>query len=377
MSDQHDHHEHEHEPSTPVVTEDDSGSQALSEALRSSFAIVKIIMVVLVIVFLGSGIFTVPPNQKAVVLRFGKPASVGKEQLLGPGLHWSWPYPIDEKVFIPISEIQNVASSVGWYFVNADGTESQPGPSLNPAVDGYALTGDGNIIHARVSLDYRIIDPISYILNFASAKEVVTNMLDNAVLNASAEFTVDNAVRLERDAFKDKIVQLFNRTIELQQLGIVVVSAKLESIPPRQVNDAFNQVTAAEQESSTTNNGARSAATTLLSAALSESNSIINKAISDSTNLLSSINAEAQTLQARLPGYQKNPQLFTQILLTETWQRVLANAEDKFPLPDRADGKTRELRIQLNREPESDIVRTKRLQEKAARTGSAPATSPK
>src|SRR5690606_808882 len=116
------------------------------------------------------------------------------------GLHWSWPYPIDEKVFIPISEIQNVTSSVGWYFVNPDGTESQPGFSLNPAADGYALTGDGNIIHARVSLDYRIVDPISYTLNFTNAKAIVINVLDNALLDAATQFTVDDAVRLERSA---------------------------------------------------------------------------------------------------------------------------------------------------------------------------------
>ena len=43
---------------TPI----DAGSQALSEALRSSFGIVKFVMVLLVALFLGSGFFTVGPN---------------------------------------------------------------------------------------------------------------------------------------------------------------------------------------------------------------------------------------------------------------------------------------------------------------------------
>ncbi|MEP6663675.1 MAG: hypothetical protein ABJC04_08420, partial [Verrucomicrobiota bacterium] len=80
MSEPHDHshpdheHDHSHEAENPsasvAVALDDSGSQALSDALRSSFAIIKIIMVGLVIVFLGSGVFIVPPNQKAIVLHF-------------------------------------------------------------------------------------------------------------------------------------------------------------------------------------------------------------------------------------------------------------------------------------------------------------------
>jgi membrane protease subunit HflK len=361
MSDAHDHPEHE--KPAPMMPED-SGSQALSEALRSSFAIVKIIMIALVVVFIGSGIFTVPPNQRAVVLRFGKPSSTTKDQLLGPGLHWSWPYPIDEKVFIPISEIQSVTSDAGWYALNPDGTETQPGMSLNPALDGYTLTGDGNIIHARVTLNYRITDPISYVLNFKNAKEVVTNALDDALIDASSQFGVDDAVRLDRGAFKDKVVQIFNRTAEQQQLGIVVESSKLDSIPPRQVNDAFNAVTSAEQESSTTNNAARAAAQTMLTTALSESNSIVNLAISDRTKSLSSIKAEAQALQASVGSYQRNPELFRQRLLTDTWKKVLANADDKFSLPEKANGKSSELRLQLNRAPETNEDRERRKKEK-------------
>ena len=44
----------------PVVTGEDAGSQALADALRSSFFFVKAIMVVLVVIFFGSGVFSVP-----------------------------------------------------------------------------------------------------------------------------------------------------------------------------------------------------------------------------------------------------------------------------------------------------------------------------
>ena len=50
----------------------DAGSQALAEALRSSFAIVKVVMVLLVLLFLASGFFTVGPQERAIILRFGK-----------------------------------------------------------------------------------------------------------------------------------------------------------------------------------------------------------------------------------------------------------------------------------------------------------------
>ena len=79
---------------------EDSSTRALSDALSSSFKIVKVLMVALVVIFLGSGIFTVEPNEVAVVLRFGKPVGSGADQVLQQGLHWSFPSPIDEIVTV-------------------------------------------------------------------------------------------------------------------------------------------------------------------------------------------------------------------------------------------------------------------------------------
>src|SRR5262249_797689 len=151
---------------------EDSGSKALAEALGSSFAIVKYVMYALVVVFLCSGFFTVGQQEKAVILRLGKPVGEGENALLSAGLHWSFPYPIDDVVRIPTLENQTVTSTIGWYAITPEqelsGIEPFPGPSLNPAIDGYLITADANIIHARATLYYRIKDPIQYVFNFVN-----------------------------------------------------------------------------------------------------------------------------------------------------------------------------------------------------------------
>src|SRR5438309_6873620 len=132
---------------TRVETPMDAGSQALSEALRSSFGIVKFLLGLLIIVFLASGIFQVGPQERAIKLRFGKPVAEGAKALLGPGLHISFPYPIDESVKVSITGIQKVSSSVGWFAITPEQelavAEPFGGGSLNPEMDGYALTADG------------------------------------------------------------------------------------------------------------------------------------------------------------------------------------------------------------------------------------------
>src|SRR5258708_23226706 len=105
-------HLHPDEPKAPVPeTPADAASQALSEALQSSFAIVKIAMVVLAVGFVASGFFKVDPQQQAVILRFGKPVGEATQNLLGPRPHWSYPLPIDEVVQVSLSTLSKIILS--------------------------------------------------------------------------------------------------------------------------------------------------------------------------------------------------------------------------------------------------------------------------
>jgi hypothetical protein len=52
-----------------------------------------------------------------------------------------------------------------------------------------------------------------------------------------------------------------------------------------------------------------------------------------------------------LPKYESNPGLFAQVTLVQAMGPILTNVQDKIFLPARADGKPRELRLMLNREP--------------------------
>ena len=116
MNDQPHSHEEPGGLAAPAETPVDAGSQALAEALRSSFVIIRFVMILLVVVFFASGFFTVGPDQRAIILHLGKPVGEGEKALLGPGkLHWSWPYPIDEVVKVNITGIQTIESSTGWY----------------------------------------------------------------------------------------------------------------------------------------------------------------------------------------------------------------------------------------------------------------------
>jgi len=139
--------------SQPVKPQDtaseglDAAGKSLSEALRISFIILKVIMIVLVIAFLASGFRTVGPDEMALVLRFGKIQGVTEQRVLGPGPHWVLPYPIDEVVKIPVEQKINLPIDSFWYYQTRDDILGETAKrrtripeNLDPVRDGYCLT---------------------------------------------------------------------------------------------------------------------------------------------------------------------------------------------------------------------------------------------
>src|SRR5262245_19735006 len=236
-------------PEMPV----DAGSQALAEALRSSFGIVKFVMLLLVCLFLASGFFTVGPQERAMIIRLGKPVGEGEKALLGPGLHYSLPYPIDEYVKVPITAIQKVRSNVGWFATTAaqevsgeDRTALPVTTPMDPQVDGYVLTADNNIVHARATVTYHISDPVGYIFNFVNASNAVLSAVDNALIYTAAQFKVDDILTRDVVGFKEAVRKRAADLADRQNLGIVVEDCQVETLPPRQLKDAFANVLKAE-----------------------------------------------------------------------------------------------------------------------------------
>jgi membrane protease subunit HflK len=369
MSDQHDPPHHDHDPghspdrgpdkTAPVPPEgaEDAGTQALSDALKSSFAVVKVIMAGLVVLFLFSGFFVVGPQEKAIVLRLGVPVGGGDGKLLGPGPHWAFPPPIDEVVRIPVGQVQTVNSSVGWYATTAAseaaGTEPPPGDSLRPALDGYLLTGDENIIHLRATLRYRIAEPgLRYVLDLANASNLVQNAFNNSLLYAAARYKVDDALTRDQAGFREVARNRFERLVAQQQLGITEIQIdNMQVIPPRQLKDAFARVTEAEVRRAKDLNDARSYENQTISRARAEAESRRNLGEAERTRLVEFVAAEVERFTNNLPAWRANRELFTRQRQSEVLRVIYTNAQEKVVAPGRGPGASRELRLQLNREP--------------------------
>jgi len=301
----HDHdHEHEHdhvEPAgggKPRPEEFDAAGKSLSDALRISFAILKVIMVVLVVGFLASGFRTVETGEQCVVLRFGQ-----IQRTEGPGWAWVFPYPIDELIRIPVDKRINLPVNAFWY---KETREDIMGPgtiprnyraeSLDPLQEGYCLTrseereseavpaiqlgpaasrslalsqqsdgSDYSIVHTRWRIDYQIQSIDQFFRNVyvpevkpgqvyfdvmtQNITPLLRSVIEDAVVSAMVHYTIDEALQ-SIDTIPRRVKELAQKKLDDIGSGIVVKSVLLEKAEwPKQVDQAFAESIAASQKS--------------------------------------------------------------------------------------------------------------------------------
>jgi membrane protease subunit HflK len=288
MKEQKEENKDMHVPDTakPAIDELDAAGKSLSEALRMSFIILKVIMIVLVLAFLASGFKTVDSNEQALVLRFGKIHGLGEKRLLGPGLHWILPYPIDEIVKIPVETQVNLPIDSFWYYqmqseiLSGQMRPVRPDQPLKPLQDGYSITrgesqeesiggfagSDYNIVHSKWQLTYQIDDPERFFINTyiedikpgdvyfdvitESIKPLLKNVFEDAVVTALVSYTIDEAISTSQDRIRIDVKRLVQDKLDKIESGIKVVSVQLTASEcPRQVKEAFESATRASQQS--------------------------------------------------------------------------------------------------------------------------------
>ena len=319
---------------TQYDTELDAAGKSLSEALRISFIILKIIMVVLIIIFLASGFRTVGPDEQALVLRFGKIRGIGEERLLGPGLHWVFPYPIDKIVKIPVEKRVNLPINSFWYYqtkeeiVSEKKRQVRPSEPLRPIREGYCITrsekktqtpagsagSDYNIVHCKWQLTYKINDAEDFFKNVYIEDpkpgqlyfDVMTNSInpllkavfDDAVVSTMVNYAIDDAIS-GRGSISGDVKKFLQKKLDNIESGIKVVSVELpDSTWPRQVNAAFQASIDASQQSQKAISEARGYSETTLNEAAGPLALTLFASLSDET-----INEEEkELLWAQLAG---------------------------------------------------------------------------
>ncbi len=336
-----------------TAIQSDNGYSALTDALTTSFRLLRFVLIAVLAAYLFSGVFVVRQHEKALVLVFGRVAGSPAEQVRGPGIHFTWPRPIAEVIRIPAERVQTIECRAFWY--NAPATLAHPehqsfGPTLKPLLDGYTLTGDANILHSIWLVNYIVHNPESYVFAFEDTHAVISNELAHAVIGVSARYPVDQALRLDVESFRSAVEQMLQKRFEQIDAGIRIERVELPALaPPRQVAAAFAAVISSEQERSANISAARSEATRALNEAAGDAERIRSEGAALRQRFVMQTAADADYFTQVYEQYRRNPALTRQTLWQDTVTRVLAGVEEKYVIQAGSSGR-QELRLILSPE---------------------------
>lgn len=256
------------EPAGGEVGFVDPAQESLSQALRTGFNLLRVIMIFLVVAYFLSGLFQVGPGQQGLIARLGKlrtntsaAAQRKGTAVFGPGWHVSLPDPFDEKILI--SGATHSLQVDTFLYKRRAADEGKPvaeavpqRDKIDPAVDGTMITGDRNLAHGLWTVEYRIEDAERFVRNIGERPKafepMLKRLLEAAVVETVAGLSVERVTvrRVDRDVAD--FTQTVKRRVQDQLLrfdtGVVVDKVTAETVEPGSVRDAFIDVTRAQNE---------------------------------------------------------------------------------------------------------------------------------
>lgn len=189
--------------------------------------------------WLSTGIVQVEPYQRGAVYRFG----VLKEETLSPGLHFTFPAPID-KVVLYDTEVVN-KMTIGY-------RSEEVGDNIWTATHGdeeyKLLLGNGNeVVSINLRLEYKIADLGKYLKNSACSECILEAMAYELVTDRTISTDLDTLLSADRAEFAKTFREELVAKIDAYETGIEVVSVVLESIhPPVEIAETFQKMVSAE-----------------------------------------------------------------------------------------------------------------------------------
>lgn len=301
---------------------------------------------------LFSSLYTVPPESKAVVRRFGEYVRTTE-----PGLRLMWPFGIERIDKVPVktikkeefgfrtlrpgvtSEYLGVAEIDQGKVSNNDLENLIRSAELKPVEDDKGLreqakgvlkseylmlTGDLNMADVELIVQYQISDPVLYLFNLENPKQTLRDASQAVTRRVIGNGSVDEAITIGRIENEAMIKRELQKLLDDYKTGINIVTAKLQSSnAPLRVRPSFNLVSQSNQKKEETINQAMEEYNKVIPKARGEAQRQIQTAVGYKIERVNQAQGDVNKFSQVLREYNEAPKITEQRLYLETMSKVL------------------------------------------------------
>jgi membrane protease subunit HflK len=177
------------------------------------------ILVLIGAVWIGSGVYRVDAQEKAVVLRFGKYVDTR-----GPGYNWHLPWPIERKLIVNVSRQYSVVD------------------------DASMLTADTNLVEVKSAVQYIQPDALKLLFKVRDVEDTLTQVSESAMREAVGQAPLDKVLAYD-PSITDRAKSLVQRTLDNYDMGIEILSVNFTGVNvPDAVQDAQRDAIKADKD---------------------------------------------------------------------------------------------------------------------------------
>jgi len=225
---------------------------------------------------------SIAPNERGVVTRFGR-----YSYTLGPGVGLTLPSPVDRVQKVDVESIRS-----------ADlGSQSS---------EDLMLTGDQNLLDIAYSVRWNVKNPEWYLFQLAQPDETIEQVAESAMRSVISQVTLQDAMGDKRSLIEAQVAERMQRVLDSYHSGIEIQGVAIQQAdPPAEVNDAFKEVTAAQQDAK----------------------SYVNQANAYALQLTAKAQGEAAAFDKVYQQYKLAPEVTRRRMYYETMEQVLSRVD--------------------------------------------------
>ena len=268
---------------------------------------------IVIVAWLSTAFYRVQPDEKGVVLRFGKWV-----ETTDPGLHVHLPYPIDTVLLPKVTQVNQIQLGVGASAATADG-QSNRGRQM--------LTGDENIVEADCTVFWKIREPGQFLFKVDNPELAVRIAAEGALRDVISRTPIQAAMSDKRQQIADETLALLQKLLDKEHAGVEITQVQLQRVePPLAVIDAFNDVQRARADQERARNEAEAYANDILPRARGDAERIRQDAEAYKVQVVNLAHGEADAFLPLLKSYESAKDVTAWRLYLDSVDEVLKKA---------------------------------------------------
>lgn len=187
--------------------------------------------------WLSTSAFMIRTDEQGVLLRFGRVV----DDRVPPGIHVRLPWPCDSVLRLKVRESKRLGLGIA-LAGQATGWAPPPG-------EVELLSGDKNLVHVELVIQYNIAAPRDYLFGCLVPEDLLRAAAKSALLEVVAQMPVEEVLYEKRVEIQQQVHERLAKLAIDYHTGVRINSVNMQRVyPPGEVAAAFNDVVSAKAD---------------------------------------------------------------------------------------------------------------------------------